>query len=227
MEFEIVDGVKYQLGTEAHKAACERRDSAKAKLTAEVEALRKQSADEKARADKADADLKKATDEFKAALTPERLDAAVKARASITQHAQVIMADEIKAKKFTLDGLTNGEIKLACVQKSYPSLRLDTASRDYVNGLWRGIVAKREGVQGERQDAADRLLRETAPFPTSVREDRAGAKSGARTLAQVRQDALDESRARSSRPLALSRRAPSKTLTQGAMLQGAQLEVMK
>lgn len=224
MEFEIIEGVKHQVGSDGHRDACARRDAAKVKLEAEMATLRKDAADAKERADKADATLKKVTEEFKAALSPERLDAAVKVRSEVIAKASEILADEIKAKTFNLDGKSNREIKRACVVKVYGNdLRLDGANAAHeINGLWKGLVAKKAEA---RTDAAKDLLRSTLPFPTSVREPAAPAK-GARTLDQVRADSIAEGQARSKRPLAMSRQGGS-GMTKGSRSQGAQLETME
>lgn len=225
MKIEIIDGVEYEVGSAAHQAARERRDAREKTQHAAVDKMKSEFEKAQARADAAEAKHAKLADRVKKTVTPDRLDAAVRAR-----HHVVTKATAILGKEFKADGLTNAAIKAAVVAKVYPHLRLDGKGKDYVNGLWHSITTKGAAERAERNDALNRIMKDTAPFPgvgdRSGSGDRVDAPQ-ARTPAQARKDALIESEQRSSRPLALSRRDKFKPLSSHAMLQGAQMEVMK
>lgn len=217
---EIVEGVEYPVGTDAHRAARERRDAADkgyketiGKLTAERDA-------QAARADAAEAKLTAAQTFVKEKLTPERMDAAVAKRTAIVEKARAIMGKEWKA-----DGKTNAAIRAEVVAKAYPGIRLDSKSADYVGGLWESLTSKDVKESAARNDATAKLLAETSPMPGA-----AGLPAGAPprdSIAQIRHDAMVSNQSRAARPLALSRRERTKPLSSHPMLQGSQLEVMK
>jgi hypothetical protein len=227
-KIEMIEGVEYTVGTPAHaKARNDVAEKAQAQK-AEIAKLRADAQKDRERADSASKALGDLRTKVKSTLTVERLDAAVKARAGV-----VVAAQRILGKEFKADGRTNGAIKRAVIAKVHPEIKLDGASKDFVNGLWRGVLARLSGGEkvraaegGERTDAAERLLRDTAPFP-SERRDAAEGSRKLRSVEQARQDAIDEGDTRSSRPLALSRRDKFKPLSSHPMLQGAQLEVEK
>lgn len=228
MEKEIINGVPYDVGTPAHLAACQARtdaerarsDAARAQAD-ELTALRKSRDEEKARADAASAKLATSEESLKAALSAERLDAAAQERATILTRAAAIIGKDKDGKEFRADGMDNAAVKRAAVAKSYPAIKLDGQSPDYVNALWDTLDPAKVQAAQARNDAAQELLRTTAPVPGAPIPALPGV-AGPRTLEQVRNDSMRDAEQRSSSPLALSRdgvRTPQP--------QSAQLETMK
>jgi hypothetical protein len=213
--FEILEGVEYAAGTDAHKAAKERTDSAFKKLQKDLETLKAERDQALARADAADqkhGDLTKKVQEF---VTPERLDRAVRHRVEVISKAKSVLGEEFKT-----DGLSNTEIKSEAIKKAYPDLGTEGKSKDYIDGLFRSISAAPVPVKKEQKsDAADRLRAAVTPVP--------GSAAIPKTVEQIRHDAVFESEQRAFKPLAMSRRDRYKEMSSTPMLQGAQLEVMK
>jgi hypothetical protein len=129
MEIERIDGVPYTVGTEAHTAACARRDEAERKRKADADALQ-------AKYDKAAADLAAAQAENARLADPARLDEAAAARAKLVDVARRVLGDKIK-----LDGMSDAAVRLAVVAKVNPTMRLDGKSEAYVQPLYDAAVA--------------------------------------------------------------------------------------
>lgn len=139
MEFELIEGTRYDVGTDAHKAAVVRRDEADKKRKADLDALQ-------AKFDKADADLKSATTKITTLEDPTRLDAAVTARASLIEAARAVCGAEAK-----FDGKSDAEIRREVAATANPTLKLDGKSEAYVEALFDTAMANADKV---RADAA-------------------------------------------------------------------------
>lgn len=144
-KFERIDGVEYEVDTDAHRAACERRD-AKAKSD-------KEAADKvQARADKAEADLlaersaregdKARADKAEAELSTFRKDAADKARVSLEGSARKVLGDEAKFDGADGKPMSDAAIRLAVASKANPDLKLDGKSDAYVEALFDMAIEK-------------------------------------------------------------------------------------
>ena len=195
---EVIGKTPYDVGSEAHRAAVQRRDdnkakieSSAAKLVEHCKGLQTALAAEKQRADAAEANAAKTVEQAKAIVSPERLDAMVAVRAKVIAKAAAVIGKEFKA-----DSLSNREIKIAMVRKVYPDVRLDEKTTwEFVKGLYATInpVAAQT-----RNDSIPAHL--VAPPP--------GAKAApnARTASTIRRDSMMDDDDRAHRPLALSRR---------------------
>lgn len=143
MHKERIDGVDYEVGTDAHKAACERRDSM-------VKSAKDAQDKLQARADAAEADLAKAKAEI--AELPKKISAQAAIRADLETKARKVLDAETK-----LDGLTEAEIRSLVVTKARPEMKLDGKSEAYVEALFDVAVA--EGGSSDlaetRRDAVD------------------------------------------------------------------------
>jgi len=145
MKIEKIDGVEYEIGTDAHRAACERRD---AKAKTEKEAADKL----QARADKAEADLAQArkdadaekarADKAEAEASKYRKDAADKARGSLEESARKVLGEETKFDGADGKPMSDAEIRLAVASKANPDLKLDGKSEAYVEALFDMAIEK-------------------------------------------------------------------------------------
>lgn len=143
MKVERIDGVEYEVGTEAHTHAVKQRD-AKA-VTAAAE-LSKQTA----RADAAEADKVKLAAEVAALSDPTRIDTAVTARASLVESARKVLGTEAK-----FAGLADVAIKAQVVAKVYPGIRLDEKDATRTSVLFEAAMVGFEGAASAvRADAA-------------------------------------------------------------------------
>lgn len=157
MTKERIDGIEYDVGTDAHRAACARRDEADKAHATELTALKAERDRQQARADKADADALKAAEQLKAATDVRHLDALATARASLLSGALAVLGTDVK-----LDGKSDAEIKREVAIKANPTLKLDGKSEAYVEALFdaailRGTEARNDGLDGlakVRLDAA-------------------------------------------------------------------------
>lgn len=122
MEFERIDGVKYEAGTEAHAAAVKAFDKKQADAQKRLDELTASNTKNAADLEVAKADKQKLADEVATLKDPARLDAAASARASLLESAKKILGDDVK-----LDGLPDIEIKRLVAVKAYPTVKLDAA----------------------------------------------------------------------------------------------------
>lgn len=154
-EFELVQGVKYELGTEAHKAACERRDAAEKAQKDSFEKLQ-------ARCDAAEAEVARQKKEL--AELPVKIQEQAKARAALEASARKVLGSEAK-----FDGLSDSEVRKAVISEARPEIKLDGKGDAYVEALF-DIVSTQEHSdlselnrqasevpQGERKDSIDEL----------------------------------------------------------------------
>lgn len=122
MHKERIDGVDYEVGTDAHKAACARRDEGEKKAKAERDALQ-------ARADAAEGEVKKLKAD--ALEMPKKIAEQAAARATLETGARKVLGSEAK-----LDGKSDAEIRRMVAEKSAPSVKLDGKSDDYIAALF-------------------------------------------------------------------------------------------
>lgn len=132
MKVERIDGVEYEIGSDAHKAAEKRRDEATATAKAEADKLA-------ARADAAEAELAKAQQQLAESQDEKRFDAEVAKRITLIQSARAVLGAEAK-----LDGKPVGHIKREVVGKAFGEIRLDGKSEAYIDGLFDAALAKHE-----------------------------------------------------------------------------------
>jgi uncharacterized protein len=127
MKVERIDGVEYEIGTDAHKAAVTRHDAAQKASKDERDKL-------EARVDAAEVENKRLKAEL--AEAPTKLAQAAQARASLESGARAVLGAEAK-----LDGLKDAEIRSLVVEKSSPEIKLDGKSDAYVEALYDLAVA--------------------------------------------------------------------------------------
>jgi hypothetical protein len=138
---ERIDGVDYDIGSDAHKAACERRDAAE-KTRREVEAAAK------AELVALKADLEKARKD--AAEAPAKVKAAVEARAKLESDARKVLGAEAK-----FDGKDDAAIIVDVVKVGYPEVKLDGEEPAFAKKLFDAAVAKADaGSLGDELKAA-------------------------------------------------------------------------
>ena len=225
-KIEVLGGIEYTVGTDAHRDARARADADDKALSEAVKALVKERdaaratlKDAQLRADAAKAKLAKVVEGVRQTLAPARIDAAVRARTAVLEIARREMGAEFKT-----DGISNREIKIAVLRKRHPelaTLRQDSKDKPidagYLSGLWAAFKATTKPAATERKDAADArgaLRAAVTPMP--------GAKGAVRSTEQVRLDYNDEQEQRAHRPLALSKKNRS-----NPMIQSSQIETMK
>jgi hypothetical protein len=150
MEFERIDGVKYEVGSEPHRAAVARRDEADKAAKAELEKLQ-------ARADADAAELKKIKADI--ADMPKKIAEQAKARADLLAGAARVLGADVK-----LDGKSDAEIRLEVAKVANATLTLDGKSEAYIEALFDRAVT-------ERADGADEL----AALRANVHESRSDA----------------------------------------------------
>lgn len=136
MHKERIDGVDYDVGTDAHRAAVERRD---AQLKADRDSREKL----QARADSLDP-LQAKYDAAAAKLATLEKAETARARAGLESSARKVLGEKEK-----FDGKSEAEIKRAVAAKGSPELRLDGKSDAYVEVLFDMAVAKADKESGD------------------------------------------------------------------------------
>ena len=140
---ERIDGVEYEIGSDAHKAAVERRDAA-AKVQAD------ELAKAKAERDAAKADAEKARKD--AAEAPAKAKAAVEARAKLEGDARKVLGADAR-----LDGVSDDELIRNVAKAGHPAIKLDGQDAAYVRALFDLAVANagslRDDLAAARVDA--------------------------------------------------------------------------
>jgi hypothetical protein len=171
MKIEKIDGVEYEIGTDAHRAAEGRRDAKAKEDKAASDKLQ-------ARADKAEADLiaerkdrdgdKARADKAEAELSKFRKDASDKARASLEGSSRKVLGAEFKFDAADGKPMSDAEIRRAVAIKANPEMKLDGKSDAYVEVLFDMAVAKFDEagaalgalnatvIDGSRTDAASK-----------------------------------------------------------------------
>jgi len=140
---------KHTQEIEALRAEAKTRTDAVEAKDKELVAKAKELDQEKARADTAEADAKKAKDELAVARKPETIAEAVKARTSLEREAGVVLGDEAK-----FDGKDEGQIKHEVIAKVYPDVKLDGKSADYVQATYERAIATAKDASTEATERA-------------------------------------------------------------------------
>lgn len=227
-EYEMIGGVRHETGTPGHADAVKRRDKMRADGAAKVKALRADRDKQAARADAAEAKIKKLEALLSQAQSPQRLDHAVKVRGAVMRRAAVALGADYK-----MDGLSIKAIKLAAVKAYHPTIKLDKKSDDYVNALFRAIppdgsAPRRDSNGAMRLDANDRIeggnrlpghLRQPPP---NFKRDGSGP-----TMDDYRARRNDAEESRHRRPLAVSKSNPNREMDGYPAVQGSMLENMR
>jgi len=123
MEFELIEGTRYEVGTDAHKAAVIRRDQAEGQAVAERTTLQ-------ARADALAAEV----ETLKAASAPEDITAAVTRRLALLDRARTAGA-EVRVD------MSEEEIALATVAKLLPGVDVTGKSAEFLEGAIASALA--------------------------------------------------------------------------------------
>jgi hypothetical protein len=135
MKKQRIDGIEYEVGSDAWFQACERRDARLAKELADLETRVKtaegETSKEKARADTAEKRVK----DLEAELTPTRLDARVAARTALVAQVTPVLGADAK-----LDGKTDLEIKKLALAKLCPEEKFDAKDEAYVVARFDGEI---------------------------------------------------------------------------------------
>jgi hypothetical protein len=140
MKVEKIDGVEYEIGSDAHKAAVARRDEAAKNASDELAKIKAERDAAKAEAEKARKD---------AAEAPAKAKAAVEARAKIEEQARKVLGAEAK-----FDGKDDAAI-VAEVAKASGVKFDEKAEPAYVRALFDMAVAKADaGSLGDELKAA-------------------------------------------------------------------------
>lgn len=152
MKVEKIDGVEYEIDSDAHKAALERNR--------QVVALKAEADKQAARADVAEGEIKKLSEEIASLKDPARFDAAVAARASLVERARKLGGADLK-----IDGMTDAQIRSAALTAARPDLRLDGKTAEYIEAAFDlateaapqtradEVARIAAGVVGKREDA--------------------------------------------------------------------------
>ena len=130
MEKITIDGVTYEVSTQAQQAIAKMTAAHTAKVATLTADLDKATA----RADGAQAQIEKLTADLKTAQDPQTINAAVQARVSLEATA--------KALGVTVDGQSNDQIHRAVINKLSPGINLDGKSDDYTIALFEGLTEK-------------------------------------------------------------------------------------
>jgi len=228
MEIEVIGGTKYEVGTDAHKAAVTRRDKARKDAAATRAQLIKERDQAKARADAATVETEKLKKQLAVANSPQRLDRAVQVRDAVIRRARVVLPKDTK-----LDGLSVPAIKLLAIKAHHTEIKLDGKSKDYLDGLFRAIPAQpdtatRKDGQGLRLDENNRV--QGGRVPAHLRKPPEGftrddGKQPTMDHYRSRRDASEEERHR--RPLAMSKSNPNREIDGYPAVQGSMLETMR
>lgn len=146
----VIQGVEYEVSEQVSQAITREREQAKARLdaaTEEAASLKKKLDQEKARADTATENLAEEKRLRKDAEDPEKVKARVKARLTLEQSAKKVLGESEK-----LDGLSEKEIKVKVVQKTYPSADLKDKSDDYLQARFDAALEK---LVEDKSDASE------------------------------------------------------------------------
>ena len=121
-----IDGVDYEIGSDAHLA----------KIAADMAALTKRAELAEGRADSLSKDLDKAREDLKAAQDPARIDSAVAARVDLVSKARKILGPDTEIKG------TDRDVMVAVLKADAKDLDLTGRSDDYVTGMFESTIAK-------------------------------------------------------------------------------------
>ena len=188
-----IDGVDYEIGSDAHLQAQTRRDerlidemaaaNARAdELMGRVDGLTAQVAELTERAERAEVAAAEAT-------SPERLDALANERAELIERARRVLGVDFRA-----DGQSTREVHAAVIRARRADANLDDASDDYLRGLF-------EAMTGEtRHDGGSPVAHRVVVTTTTPAPDTTDPE-------QARRDMLQDSREGWKQPLAVNKAA--------------------
>jgi uncharacterized protein len=183
-----IDGIDYEVGSpefmQALQKRDERRDAEIVELKAERDKLQGERDGLKTKLDKAEGDLKKATD-------PTAIAAAVKARVDLEQDARAIGGDEIK-----LDGLTDRDVMIAAIRHVDEKFDAKDRSDDYVRGRFETLAEthRSDDEDGGRGINAARAAVRKAKGRTDRDEDERADEDGDRGRRDDREPDADRAR---------------------------------
>ncbi len=140
-----IDGVDYEVGSDAHLQAQTKMDDKRAEelrcMTAERDNLQ-------GRMDEQEKELTEAKD-------PARLDALVSDRLAVIETARPVLGEDTR-----FDGKSNVEIMREALVKADPEIKLDGRSEDYIAGRFEAMPVP---VTEERTDATTKARVATTP----------------------------------------------------------------
>jgi hypothetical protein len=229
-EYETIGGTRYEVGSDAHRAALKQRDQRRLDSRKVRKDLKAQLAKQTGRADALESRIKKLEAALKNASSPQRLDHAVKVRGAVIRRAQVALG-----AAFKMDGLSVPAIKLLAVKKYFPDVKTDGKgkSTDFINGMFRAIPSDKNARQdagGMRLDANNRI--DGGRIPAHLREAPRGfaqSDSNGRgpSMDDYRQRRNDAEEDRHRRPLAVTKQNPHREVDGYPAVQGSMLENMR
>lgn len=224
---ETIGGTPYEVGTPAHKAACDRRDKARKDAADKRKATQKRIDTLQAKVDELTVANKKLTAQLAQATSPQRLDHAVKVRDAVIRRARVALGP-----KYKMDGLSIPAIKVAAVKTYHKEIKLDGKSRDYVNALFRAIPApgsqRADGVSyGNALRLDERNRVSGGDIPEHLREAPEGFDSRGPSMDYYRKQRNDAEEDRHRRPLTMSKSNPHREVDGYPAVQGSMLETMR
>lgn len=128
-----IDGIEYEVGTEAWKQAVEKHE---ARLDSERKELEKKLAKAEGRADAAESMVKELEEKLEKANDPARFDAAINERADLVSKAR-----EVLGKDVDLTGKTPRQIKEAVVIKLDEKAKFDGKPDAHVDGAYEFAIS--------------------------------------------------------------------------------------
>lgn len=168
MKFRIVvDGVTYEVESESASQAIQKalgdRDQKLAALDSQVADVAKKLDMERARADNAETELKKAKALVEDSNKPEKIREAVKTRLELERAAKPLLVDA-KGQEPDLAPLTDEDIKRKVILVHDSTAKLDGVSAEYLEGRYQGAVASLAAAKTGKAAAGQHALQAgTAP----------------------------------------------------------------
>lgn len=165
-----IDGVDYSIDEPASQAVLKLQAHADS-LAEQLDAAKKQAAEQQARADKAAEDLEAEQKARADDASADKVQAAVKARVALeTLAAKVIADDTVK-----LDEMSDDDIRKAVVLKVSPKAeaKLDSADAAYLSARFDAAVDAWQAAQDAKPKASDSVRAATGG---NVRQDAASAR---------------------------------------------------
>lgn len=166
-----IDGVEFDLGTEA-SAAAQAFAQYEDKIDGQIKELTEGKGKAEGRADAAEAKVKEQDGKLVEATDPKRMDAAIEERAELLSAAREILDADTDLK-----GKTPREIKEAVLVKLNDSVKLDGKDDGYVDGAYEFAIANFQ-PEDVREDGNGKARMFTpAVKPPKKDEDRQDSKS--------------------------------------------------
>jgi len=159
-----IDGIEYEVGTEAWKQAIEKHE---ARLDSERKELEQKLSKAEGRADAAEAKNKELEKKLEEANDPARFDAAINERADLVSKAR-----EVLGKDADLTGKTTRQIQEAVLGKLKESIKFDGKPDGYVEGAYEAAIA--DFKPETKKDG--KSLSDYIPSPKPEKKDQNGEK---------------------------------------------------